>query len=148
MIPPCEKLNNLLARFDSEKVCSGISLKDLLKRPNVTYADVVDLWTSVAGAEKNELSKNVIECVEIDVKYEGYISRQKDQAERLKKSEAKVLPAQIDYDEVGSLRLEAREKLNKIKPQNIGQASRISGVNPADISNLLVWLFKNRRRQD
>ncbi|MDR2817576.1 MAG: tRNA uridine-5-carboxymethylaminomethyl(34) synthesis enzyme MnmG [Oscillospiraceae bacterium] len=147
-IPPCEKLDNLLTQFDSEKAHSGISLKDLLKRPDIMYADAIDLWTGITGEKRSELSKSVIERVEIDVKYEGYISRQRVQAERLKKSETKVLPAEIDYSEIGSLRLEAREKLNKVKPQNIGQASRISGVNPADISNLLVWLFKNRGRQD
>ncbi|GHV29529.1 tRNA uridine 5-carboxymethylaminomethyl modification enzyme MnmG [Clostridia bacterium] len=143
-VPSGEKLNNLLARFGGGKACSGISLKDLLKRPGITYTDAIELWESFVGTKKDELSKRVVERVEIDVKYEGYINRQKSQAEKLKKAEAKVLSAEIDYGEIKSLRLEAREKLNKIKPQNIGQASRISGVNPADISNLLVWLLKNR----
>ena len=94
-----------------------------------------------------ELDPNIFEQVEIEIKYEGYIQKQLKQVEQMKKLEVKQLPKDFDYNEIEGLRLEAREKLNKIKPLNIGQASRISGVSPADISVLLIWLAQNNRRQ-
>ena len=93
-----------------------------------------------------DLDQSIIEQIEIEIKYEGYIQKQLKQVEQVKKLENKLLPTDFDYTGLTGLRLEAQEKLNKIKPLNIGQASRISGVSPADISVLLIWLATNRNK--
>lgn len=132
-LSPKESLLSLLSQKGSSPVSSGISLADLIRRPELDY-------DSLAPVDKNRpsLPKYVCEEVEIRVKYAGYISRQKDQAEQFKKLEEKRLPPDFDYTSLSGLRLEARQKLNAVKPSNIGQAGRISGVSPADVAILLV----------
>ncbi len=139
-IKPSEKLNKILVSRETSEVNTGIKLSELLKRPQINYYDLNEI-----DIERPNLSYEVIEQVEIDLKYEGYIKKQLSQVELMRKLEKKVLSKTIDYNSIVGLRLEAREKLNKIKPLNIGQASRISGVNPADISVLLIWLEQKNR---
>lgn len=132
-----DELNQFLISQNSTPLKSGISLYDLLKRPEITYE-------KLAAVDKNRksLSEDILEQVNIQVKYEGYISRQMDQVEKYKKMEKKRIPDDIDYEQIGNLRTEARQKLSAVRPVNIGQASRISGVSPADISVLLVYLSR------
>ena len=116
-------------------------MSELLKRPEITYKALSEIDT-----ERPELTSQEAEEVEIQVKYEGYIKLEEAQVEKFKKLEAKKLDEDINYEEIKGLRLEARQKLNKIKPISVGQASRISGVSPADISVLLIYLeMKNRK---
>ena len=130
-----------LIRNNSSTLKSGSNLAELLCRPELTYDILAEL-----DPEREPLPKDVIEQVDIEIKYEGYMVRQFRQIEQFKKMENKKIPESIDYDEVPSLRIEARQKLTKYRPVNVGQASRISGVSPADISVLLVYLehFRNR----
>ena len=128
-------LNDLLTARGTTPVTDGCRLIDLLRRPQVSYDD---LRPFDPGAP--ELPKAVAEQVEITVKYEGYIRRQMREVEDFEKLEQRVLPAQLDYTDIQGLRLEAREKLNAVKPRNLGQASRISGVSPADIAALMIYL--------
>ena len=107
----------------------------MLRRPQINYKDLEPIDTT-----RPELDSNIFEQVEIEVKYAGYIEKQLRQVQQMQKLENKKLPTDFDYKEIKGLRLEAQEKLNKIKPLSIGQASRISGVSPADISVLLIWL--------
>ena len=107
-------------------------------RPELDYHVLAEI-----DPERKALPAEVTEQVEIELKYSGYIERQQRQVEQFKKTESRKIPEQLDYDEVPSLRIEARQKLKKIRPENIGQASRISGVSPADISVLLVYLKQN-----
>ena len=124
-----------LVRNNSSTLKSGSNLAELLCRPELTYEILAEL-----DPERELLPKDVIEQVDIEIKYEGYMARQLRQIEQFKKMENKKIPDNIDYDEVPSLRIEARQKLTKYRPMNVGQASRISGVSPADISVLLVYL--------
>ena len=126
---------DFLIAHESAPLKTGVSLAELICRPELTYEMVSEI-----DAERKPLPENVIEQVEIEVKYEGYIERQLKQVEHYKKMEKKKIPADLDYNDVGSLRLEARQKLIAYKPISVGQASRISGVSPADISVLLVYL--------
>ena len=135
-----EKNNAVLSRLGSSPIQSGISLLELCKRPECSYKNLEEL-----DPERPFLSAFICEEVEIEIKYEGYIKRQIQQVEAFKKLERKKLPKEIDYQNMQNLRLEARQKLDKIRPENIGMASRISGVSPADISVLLVYLEKNRK---
>ena len=135
IVSPSEDVNNLLKEKGTSLIDNGVMLADLLKRTEIKYEDL-----AVIDAERPELTRAEKEQVEIQVKYEGYINRQFKQIEQFKKLEKKMLPADINYEEIKGLALEARQKLNKQKPESIGQASRISGVSPADISVLLVWL--------
>ena len=112
---------------------------DLLKRPQINY----ECLTPV-DVDRPNIDRNIFEQVEIEIKYQGYINKQLEQVEKMRKLEKKKLPENVDYTTVTGLRLEAQEKLNKVKPENIGQASRISGVSPADISVLLIWLSQKR----
>lgn len=130
-----EEVQNLLAKCNSTLLKSGSTLEELIKRPELNYQ-------MLAPIDKNrpELPYDVQEQVNINIKYEGYITRQMKQVEQSRKLEVKKIPEDIDYNDVGSLRIEARQKLEKFRPMNIGQASRISGVSPADISVLLVYL--------
>jgi tRNA uridine 5-carboxymethylaminomethyl modification enzyme len=130
-----QRANDFLASHNLPPIKSGCSLADLLRRPELTYADLAPVDDT-----RGELTRRVLETVEIDVKYEGYIKRAFAEAQRQQKLEDKHLSADIDYTQIRGLRLEAAQKLNAIKPLTIGQASRISGVNPADISVLLIWL--------
>ena len=135
-----EKNNAVLNRLGSSPIQSGISLLELCKRPECNYKNLEEL-----DPERPTLSAFICEEVEIEIKYEGYIKRQIQQVEAFKKLERKKLPREIDYQNMQNLRLEARQKLDKIRPENIGMASRISGVSPADISVLLVYLEKYRK---
>lgn len=129
------KVNPFLESLGEEDVASGVSLADLLRRPRVTYAELAQIDVS-----RPTLPAGVARTAEIDVKYAGYIKRELAQVERQKKLEEKHLPDGINYSEMQGLRLEARQKLGKIRPQTVGQAARISGVSPADISVLLLYL--------
>ena len=134
-IKPTEEVNNVLKEYNSSTISNGVKLSDLLKRSELSYEKVKKI-------DKNRpvLTDEVVKEVEIQIKYEGYIKLQEEQVEKFKKLEEKVLPEQIDYSQIKGLRLEARQKLDKIKPRSIGQASRISGVSPADISVLLIYM--------
>ncbi len=130
-----EKVCEYLRSINTAIIHTGTSLAELLRRPEMTYEMLAPL-----DPERKELASDVIEQVEIEVKYEGYIERQRQQVEHFKKLERRRLPEDLDYTAIPSLRLEARQKLQQLRPMNVGQASRISGVSPADISVLLVWL--------
>lgn len=130
-----DKVQNLLKEHKSTELVSGISLAELIKRPELNYDVLKEIDTG-----RPELSEKICNEVNIVLKYEGYIARQQKQVEQFHKLEKKKIPANIDYNKVGSLRLEAIQKLKEIKPESIGQASRISGVSPSDISVLLVYL--------
>lgn len=132
---------DFLTAHGSAPLKTGVSLAELICRPELTYEIISEIDT-----ERKPLPENVIEQVEIEVKYEGYIERQLKQVEHYKKMEKKKIPADLDYNDVGSLRLEARQKLIAYKPISVGQASRISGVSPADISVLLVYLENYHRK--
>ena len=134
-VPASEALNAMLASRDSAPVTNSARLADLLRRPQVTYADIAPF-----DSNRPELSAPVTEEVEIQIKYAGYLARQEKQVAEFKKEESRLLPSDIDYAAIGGLRLEAREKLEAIRPMSIGQAGRISGVSPADIAVLLIWL--------
>ena len=126
-----------LQSIGSSAIRTGISLADLLCRPEINYKNMAGL-----DPMRPRLPDEVTEQVEINIKYEGYIERQKKQVEQFNKLENKKIPKNIDYDKVLSLRLEARQKLKQLRPSSIGQASRMSGVTPADVSVLLVYLEK------
>lgn len=139
VISPTEEVNNILVSRETSEITTGVRLIDLLKRPQLDYEELKTVDTN-----RPQLDPNIFEQVEIEIKYEGYIQKQLKQVEQMRKLESKLLPKDFDYREIKGLRLEAQEKLNKIKPLNIGQASRISGVSPADISVLLIWLAQNK----
>ncbi len=135
-IAPSEEVNGLLESLGSSKLSTGIKLCDLVRRPELSYSSL-----SPIDKTRPDLPKAVQITAEISIKYEGYIKRQLAEAERSSSLENKLLPGDVDYTSIGGLRIEAAEKLQKIRPANLGQASRISGVNPADISVLLIRLF-------
>ena len=130
-----EQVQDLLTTLGSTPLKSGSTLAELITRPELTY----DMLAPI-DKKRPELSSDVTEQVEIELKYEGYIRRQMSQVAQFKKMEHKRIPADIDYDAIPSIRIEARQKLKQVRPENVGQASRISGVSPADISVLLVYL--------
>lgn len=136
-IAPNEELNALLTEKGTAPMTTGMRLSDLVKRPQLSYDDLAPF-----DKERPELERSVRDKVETEVKYEGYITRQQAQVNEMLRLEKKLIPADINYDDVYGLRLEAVEKLKKIKPANIGQASRISGVSPADVSVLLIYLSR------
>lgn len=136
---PTDELNDILVSRETSPVETGIRMIDLLKRPQINY----ECLTPV-DVDRPNIDRNIFEQVEIEIKYQGYINKQLEQVEKMRKLEKKKLPENVDYTTVTGLRLEAQEKLNKVKPENIGQASRISGVSPADISVLLIWLSQKR----
>lgn len=138
-IGPSSGINELLRERGTAEISSGARLSELIKRPQLDYLSLAPY-----DKERPALSSDIQEEVEITLKYEGYISRQMATINEMNRLEAKVLPKDLDYSEIKGLRLEAREKLNKVKPLNVGQASRISGVNPADISVLLIFLEQNK----
>ena len=135
VLSPTDELNNILVSRETSEITTGVRMIDLLKRPQLNY----DCLTEV-DKDRPDIDHNIFEQVEIEIKYEGYIKKQLEQVEKMRKLEKKLLPKDVDYKTVTGLRLEAQEKLNNVKPDNIGQASRISGVSPADISVLLIWL--------
>ena len=134
-VPASEGLNAMLEAKGSTPVANSARLADLLRRPNITYADLAPFDVS-----RPQLPASVTEEVEIQLKYAGYLARQEKQVEEFKKEESRRLPENIDYHTIAGLRLEAQEKLQQIRPMSIGQAGRISGVSPADIAVLLIWL--------
>ena len=141
IIKPTEKVNEFLSKNNSSQITAGVRLSELLKRTELNYKLLEEI-----DEAREELPKDIKDEVEIMVKYEGYIKMQEEQVVNFKKLEKKLLPEDINYDDVKGIRIEARQKLNKFRPHSIGQASRISGVSPADISVLLVYLeqIKNR----
>lgn len=142
VIQPTEEVNRLLVSRETSEITTGVRLIDLLKRPQLDYECLKSI-----DSERPQLDANIFEQAEVEIKYEGYIQKQLKQVEQMKKLENKLLPSDFDYTSIKGLRLEAQEKLNKIKPLNIGQASRISGVSPADISVLLIWMAQNRQEK-
>ena len=142
-IPGSEALNALLAEKGTAAVDSGCRLLDLLRRPQLIYDDLTPF-----DKDRPDLPGDVREQVEISVKYEGYIQRQQRQVTEFEKLERRKLPPDMDYDHIQGLRLEAREKLSALRPLNVGQAGRISGVSPADVAALMIWLQTHHREDD
>lgn len=142
-VSPSEELNSMLVSRETSPLNTGVRLIELLKRPQITYE-------MLAEFDKNrpELPREVYEQVEISVKYAGYIKRQQAQIEEMRRLEVKMIPEDTDYNKIVGLRMEAQEKLTKIRPENVGQASRISGVSPADISVLLIHLAGKGRETE
>ena len=139
-LAPSEQLNEILVSRGTSPISTGVKLSELLKRPQITYGDLTPV-----DPGRPEVPAAVLENVEIQLKYEGYIKRQLADIEEARRLERKRLPQDVEYGEIKGLRLEAIEKLNKVRPENIGQAGRISGVSPADISVLLIWLASKGR---
>ena len=140
VIAPSDEVNEYLDSLGSAKIKTGIKLAELLRRPELTYSALEKIDTG-----RPSLPKGVRVTAEISIKYEGYIKRELAEVEKLKKLEGRALPADINYKQILGLRLEAAEKLDKIRPMNIGQASRISGVSPADIGVLLIYLSSGKK---
>ena len=140
IIKPTEEVNNLLEKYGSSKIDTGARLSDLLKRTELTYKNLEPI-----DEGRPELTKQEQDEVQIQVKYEGYINLQLAQVEKARKLEDKALSEEIEYKNIKGLRLEAQQKLDKFKPVSVGQASRISGVSPADISVLLIYLEQQKR---
>ncbi len=138
-VPASNALNGMLEARDSAPVANSARLADLLRRPQVTYEDLAPF-----DKDRPELPEAVTQEVEIQIKYAGYLTRQLKQVEEFKKEESRLLPADMDYTAIAGLRLEARQKLQQIRPMSIGQAGRISGVSPADVAVLLIWLEQNQ----
>ena len=138
-LSPSEALNDVLVSRGTSPLTTGAKLADLLRRPQLNYEALTPFDTT-----RPDLPPDVLEQVEIDVKYDGYIRRQEAQVAEMHRLECKKLPDSIDYTKITGLRLEAIEKLSKIRPENVGQASRISGISPADITVLLIYLEKNK----
>ena len=134
-----DRVNNALIQMGSSPLVTGVSLAELIRRPELSY-DKIAVLDDGRGEGGSSLSDDIICQINIEIKYEGYISRQKKQIEQFIKNERKLIPEDIDYEKISGLRLEARRKLNDIRPENVGQASRILGVSPADIAVLLVYL--------
>ena len=142
VIKPTSEVNEFLSNNNTTTINNGVKLSDLLKRSELNYEKLKEIDNN-----RPELSKEIAEEVEIQVKYEGYIKMQEEQVEKFKKLERKLLPNDIDYSKIKGLRLEAIQKLNNIRPNSVGQASRISGVSPADISVLLIYLEKVKTKR-
>ncbi len=138
-IAPSQVLCDLLVLKGTAPIKTGVKMSELLKRPQISYEDLAPF-----DGQRIPLPYAVTEQVEISIKYEGYIKREKAQINEMRRLETRALPKDIDYKDIRGLRIEAREKLNKIRPINIGQASRISGVNPADIAVLIIYLEQNK----
>lgn len=141
-VTPAE-INPLLEQWGTTKVEGSISLMELIKRPQVSYAGL-----AAVDNLRPELAQHIVDHLEVQIKYEGYIRKQLQQIEKFKRLEDKKLSENIDYSQIEGLRIEAKEKLEKFRPLSIGQASRISGVSPADINVLLIYLEKHRRRNN
>jgi tRNA uridine 5-carboxymethylaminomethyl modification enzyme len=134
ILPPSETLNSLLTACGTTPVSTGIRLEELLKRPQLSYAALAPV-----DPARPALEPLVVEQLEVELKYEGYIRREQAQIEEMRRLENRLLPADAPYEQITGLRKEAQEKLAKIRPRSIGQASRISGVSPADVSVLIIW---------
>lgn len=142
VVKPTEKVNEFLKSLGTSELSTGTKMSELLKRTEITYENLREI-----DVERPNLTKQEAEEVEIQVKYEGYIKMQEQQVEKFKKLEEKLLPEDIDYEKMKGISLEARQKLQKFRPRSIGQASRISGVSPADISVLLIYLQTRKSPQ-
>ena len=142
VLPPSEELNQILVSHETSPVTTGVRLSELLKRPQLSYQALKPV-----DRTRPDYPESVFENVEIELKYEGYIARQKADIEEMRRVERKKLTDDVDYQQIKGLRLEAAEKLSKVRPENIGQAGRISGVSPADISVLLIWLAANGMKE-
>ena len=142
-VSPSPELNELLVSRGTSEVSTGTRLLELLKRPQLSYEDLAPF-----DPERPALPDAVQEQVEIQIKYEGYIKKQFAEVEEMRKLEKQKLPSNLPFDQIDGLRLEAREKLSRVQPENVGQASRISGVNPADISALLIWLAAHKEERN
>ena len=138
-IKPTTQVNNLLEKCNTSPLTTGTKLSELVKRTELSYETLKEI-----DENRPELTEQEKEEVEIQVKYEGYIKMQESQVEKFKKMEKKILPQDIDYENIKGISLEGRQKLNKFKPYSIGQASRISGVSPADIS-VLINISSNKK---
>jgi tRNA uridine 5-carboxymethylaminomethyl modification enzyme len=138
-VPASEALNAMLDQLGSAPVANSARLADLLRRPGVSYGDIAPF-----DGDRPDLPAEVTEEVEIQIKYAGYLERQLKQVEEFKKEESRLLPDDMDYNAISGLRLEARQKLSEIRPMSIGQAGRISGVSPADVAVLLIYLEQNK----
>lgn len=141
-LKPVKETNEKVAALGFKPLTDAVTAKEFLRRPEVSYQDVVNF----IGPAAEELDDKIIELIETEIKYEGYISKALDQVEKMKRMEEKRIPANIDWDDIDSIATEARQKFKLINPETIGQASRISGVNPADISILMVYLEGKSRR--
>ena len=139
-IAPSQQINSFLVENNTAPLSTGCKLADLIRRPQLNYADLAPF-----DVNRPELPFEVCEQVELQIKYAGYIDKQLAQIDTMRKLEKKSLPEDVDYSSIRGLRLESVEKLNKVKPVSIGQASRISGVSPADVSLLIVWLEQHKR---
>lgn len=137
VIPPREDVNALLGMYNTTLLNTGVKLADLIRRPELDYARLAPIDT-----QRPPIDSETAESAQIAIKYEGYIKRQKAEVERFRKMEDRLIPMNFDYNAVGGIRIEARQKLIKYRPRSLGQASRISGVSPADISVLIIWLGK------
>ena len=135
VVHPTEEVNEMLVRKGTSPITTGVRMIELLKRPQLGYEDLAEF-----DPGRPKLKYSLVNKLEVEIKYSGYIRVQQEQIDKMRKLESKSLPGNIDYKTIKGLRLEAQEKLNKFKPLNVGQAGRISGVNPADVSVLLVWL--------
>lgn len=142
MVGANHKVQTFLEEHGSTPLKTAVSLADLIKRPELCYESIAPLDAERSTLFSDSLPLEVTEQIDIELKYDGYIKRQRSQVEHFKKLENKVIPENVDYDDIHNLRMEARQKLSQIRPQNIGQASRISGVSPADISMLMIYLGK------
>lgn len=142
-IHPTDEVNEMLRSKGTTPITAGVRLSELLKRPQLSYGDLAEF-----DPERPLLKVSLVNRLEIEMKYSGYIKIQLEQIEKMRRLEEKKLPTDVDYKTIKGLRLEAREKLNKHKPLNVGQAGRISGVNPADVSVLLIWLAGKGDRND
>ena len=143
VVKPTEKVNQFLIKQGTSALTNGTKMAELLKRPELTYQKLSEI-----DRNRPELTKQEQEEVEIQIKYEGYIKLQEAQVEKFKKLEEKILPDNVDYEKIKGISLEGRQKLNKFKPHSIGQASRISGVSPADVSVLLIYLQQLKEKQN
>lgn len=141
VIAPSEKVNEILVSRETSAINTGVRLIDLIKRPQLGYDALSEI-----DENRPNIDHNIFEQVETEIKYEGYIKRQLIVIDQVRRLECKILPENIDYNAIDGLRLEAREKLTKVRPENIGQASRISGVSPADISVLVIYLASLRNK--
>ena len=143
VIAPSEKVNEILVSRETSAINTGVRLIDLIKRPQLGYDALSEI-----DENRPNIDRNIFEQVETEIKYEGYIKRQLIVIDQVRRLECKILPENIDYNAIDGLRLEAREKLTKVRPENIGQASRISGVSPADISVLVIYLASLRNKNN
>ncbi len=141
VIPPSDEVNDIIVSRETSAISSGTRMIDLLKRPQITYESLSGIDTT-----RPSFDENIFEQIEVEIKYEGYIKKQLAQIKNMRRLEQKLIPKEVDYLKITGLRLEAQEKLQRVRPENIGQASRVSGVSPADISVLLIWLSAYERR--